>query len=76
MQDKKQYRGDFVAWSGGALFIGSGGVGSIAPHAHYAIQIVASPAGLKVQAGRRSEWVPCGGPRAIAVHAHDRRRRL
>lgn len=55
------YEGDFVAWSGGALFIGSGG-GSIAPHAHYAIQIaIGAPGGLKVQDGRRGEWTPCAG---------------
>jgi hypothetical protein len=31
------YQGDFVAWNGGCLFIGSGG-GVVQPLAHYAIQ--------------------------------------
>lgn len=43
------YRGDFIAWQGGCLLIGAGS-GSIAPHAHYAIQIVlGSSGGLRVQ---------------------------
>jgi len=42
-------------------FIGEGGGGaSIAPHAHYAIQLVIdATAGLRVQFGRRGEWQPC-----------------
>jgi len=61
MGRQAQYSGDFVAWSGGALFIGSGG-GTVAPHAHYAIQIVlGAPAGLLVQDGRRGRWTPCAG---------------
>lgn len=51
-----RYQGDFVAWNGGAAFIGSG-AGAIAPHAHYAIQLVAGlPTGPRVQFGRRGEW--------------------
>lgn len=56
-----RYQGDFVAWTGGGLFIGSGG-GLIAPHSHYAIQlVVAAPSGLLVQSGSRGEWMPCSG---------------
>jgi AraC family transcriptional regulator len=54
------YRGDFVAWSGVCGFIGAGGGGAISPHSHYAIQLVlGAPTGLRVQFGRRGEWVPC-----------------
>jgi AraC-like DNA-binding protein len=53
-----QYSGDFVAWRGGCLLIGEGH-GSIAPHAHYSIQIaLAHPAGLRVQMGDGA-WQPC-----------------
>jgi AraC family transcriptional regulator len=56
----RPYRGDFVAWSGGCGFLGEGGGGPIAPHAHYAIQLViGAPSGLRVQFGRRGEWQPC-----------------
>jgi AraC family transcriptional regulator len=55
-----RYRGDFVAWSGGCGFLGEGGGGPIAPHSHYAIQLViGAPAGLRVQFGRRGEWQSC-----------------
>jgi AraC-like DNA-binding protein len=48
-----RYQGDFVAWNGGAMFIGSG-AGAIAPHAHYAIQLVTgTPSGPRVQFGSR-----------------------
>ena len=54
------YQGDFVAWSGGSAFLGQGGEGSIAPHAHYAIQLaIGAPSGLRVQFGRRSAWQAC-----------------
>jgi len=54
-----QYQGDFVAWSGGCLLIGEGH-GSIAPHAHYSIQIAfAKPEGLRVQFGSQGAWQPC-----------------
>ena len=53
-----QYHGDFVAWNGGCLLIGQG-EGSIAPHAHYSIQIVlGSPEGLRVQSGDGT-WQSC-----------------
>lgn len=56
-----QYIGDFIAFTGGAMFIGIGG-GTIQPHAHYAIQIaVGAPDGLLVQDGRRGQWTPCAG---------------
>lgn len=56
----KPYRGDFLAWSGICGFIGAGGGGAISPHAHYAIQLVlGAPSGLRVQFGRRGDWVPC-----------------
>lgn len=54
------YRGDFLAWSGVCGFIGAGGGGAISPHSHYAIQLVlGAPSGLRVQFGRRGEWVSC-----------------
>jgi AraC family transcriptional regulator len=53
-----QYHGDFVAWNGGCLLIGEGR-GSIAPHAHYSIQIAfGKPEGLGVQLGRGA-WQHC-----------------
>jgi AraC family transcriptional regulator len=56
-----RYRGDFVAWSGVCGFIGEGGGdGRIAPHSHYAIQLViGSPSGLRVQFGRGGPWRSC-----------------
>ena len=55
-----RYRGDFVAWTGGCGFLGEGGGGSIAPHAHYAIQLViGAPGGLRVQLGRNGPWQSC-----------------
>lgn len=54
------YRGDFVAWNGGCIFLGEGGGPPIAPHAHYAIQLVIGPpSGLRVQFGRHVPWHPC-----------------
>ena len=54
-----RYRGDFVAWTGACALIGEGS-GSIAPHAHYAIQLViGAPAGLRVQVGRGGAWQAC-----------------
>lgn len=58
---RRQYIGDFIAFTGGAMFIGIGGA-TIQPHAHYAIQVVVgSPHGLLVQDGRRGQWTPCAG---------------
>ena len=55
-----RYRGDFVAWSGVCGFIGEGGGAPVAPHAHYAIQLVLGvPSGLRVQFGRHGEWQAC-----------------
>lgn len=55
----RPYQGDFLAWPGGCLLIGTG-AGEIAPHAHYAIQLViGAPSGLKVQFGRNAPWQPC-----------------
>lgn len=57
-----RYQGDFLAWNGGALLIGSSAGPPIAPHSHYAIQIaVGAPEGLKVQFGRNGPWAPCAG---------------
>ena len=54
-----QFYGDFVAWNGGCLLVGEG-QGSIAPHAHYSIQIaLGHPEGLRVQVGQ-GMWTPCG----------------
>lgn len=66
-------RGDFVAWNGGCAFIGQGH-GAVAPHAHYAIQVVVGmPGGLRVQLGRRGEWQPCAAALvpSLAVHSID-----
>ncbi|MFL6694909.1 MAG: helix-turn-helix domain-containing protein [Ramlibacter sp.] len=56
-----RYRGDFVAWAGGCGFLGEGGGGApIAPHSHYAIQLViGAPSGLRVQFGQRGDWQAC-----------------
>jgi len=56
---RRPAEGDFVAWNGGCLMIGTGPV-AIAPHAHYAIQwVIGAPAGLRVQFGRKGAWQPC-----------------
>ena len=65
----RRYRGDFVAWAGVCGFLGEGGGGTpIAPHSHYAIQLViGAPSGLRVQFGRQGPWQSCAGalvPRA------------
>jgi AraC family transcriptional regulator len=70
----RRYRGDFVAWTGGCGFIGMGGGSPIAPHSHYAIQLViGAPSGLRVQFGRHGEWRSC--PAALvpsrATHSID-----
>ena len=60
LQSVRPYRGDFVAWNGGCGFLGEGGGPPIAPHAHYAIQlVVGAPSGLRVQFGRHGAWQPC-----------------
>jgi AraC-like DNA-binding protein len=60
MASSAPYQGDFVAWSGGSAFLGHGGAGVVAPHAHYAIQlVVGAPSGLRVQFGRHGAWQPC-----------------
>jgi AraC family transcriptional regulator len=69
----RPYAGDFVAWSGGALFIGEGG-GAVDLHAHYAIQFVLGcPDGLAVRSGRRGEWQRVAGAMVASrtVHAID-----
>jgi AraC family transcriptional regulator len=70
-----RYRGDFVAWTGVCGFIGEGGRGaSIAPHAHYAIQLaIGAPSGLRVQFGRHGEWQSCAAALlpSRATHAID-----
>ncbi len=70
-----RYRGDFVAWTGVAGFIGDGGGGApIEPHSHYAIQLVlGTPAGLRVQFGRHGAWQPCTAALlpSRAVHSID-----
>lgn len=72
-----RFQGDFVAWRGGAVFIGGGGSGAIDVHTHYAIQLVlGAPAGLQVQFGRKGLLEPCAGavipsaaPHTIGVDA-------
>ena len=55
-----RYQGDFVAWRGGAAFLGLGGSGAISTHSHYAIQLVlGAPSGLRVQFGRKGTLAPC-----------------
>ncbi|CAG2145711.1 helix-turn-helix domain-containing protein [Cupriavidus numazuensis] len=68
-----RYQGDYVAWTGGCLFIGSGG-GAVAPHSHYAIQLViGAPSGLQVQSGHRGPSIACHGALvpSRAVHSID-----
>lgn len=68
-----QFFGDFVAWNGGAIFIGEGG-GAVDDHAHYAIQcVIGYPDGLAVRTGRRGDWqhVPGALVASRAVHAID-----
>ena len=68
-----RYQGDFVAWNGGAAFIGSG-TGTVEPHAHYAIQLVTGlPTGPRVQFGRRGEWqdAPAALIPSRATHSID-----
>jgi AraC-like DNA-binding protein len=60
VQSVAPYQGDFVAWNGGCGFLGEGGGPPIAPHAHYAIQLViGAPSGLRVQFGRQGPWQSC-----------------
>lgn len=69
-----RYRGDFVAWAGGCGFIGEGGGGPIAAHAHYAIQLViGAPTGLRVQFGRDGPWQSCAAALvpSRAMHSID-----
>jgi AraC family transcriptional regulator len=55
----RPYQGDFLAWNGGCMLIGSG-AGPIDPHSHYAIQLViGAPRGLRVQFGRNGPWTAC-----------------
>lgn len=71
--EPRPYSGDFVAWNGGALFIGEGG-GCVDPHAHYAIQfVIGCPDGLAVRSGRRGAWQRVAGALVAsrAVHAID-----
>lgn len=68
-----RYQGDFVAWAGGCAFIG-GGKAAVAPHAHYAIQLVmGAPKGLRVQFGRHGPWHACAAALipSRAVHSID-----
>lgn len=68
-----RHQGDFVAWTGGCAFIG-GGKAKLAPHAHYAIQLViGAPQGLQVQFGRHGPWQACAGAviPSRAVHSID-----
>ena len=74
MASSAPFRGDFIAWSGGSAFLGQGGAGVIAPHAHYAIQlVVGTPAGLRVQFGRRGAWQSCAAALipSRAIHSID-----
>jgi AraC family transcriptional regulator len=68
-----RYQGDFVAWNGGAMFIGAG-AGAIDPHSHYAIQLVTgTPTGPRVQFGRREAWqeAPAALIPSRATHSID-----
>ncbi|MES2976845.1 MAG: AraC family transcriptional regulator [Pseudomonadota bacterium] len=69
-----RYRGDFVAWAGGCAFMGTGGNGAISSHSHYAIQLVlGAPSGLRVQLGRRGDWIACAAALvpSRAIHSID-----
>ena len=68
-----QYRGDFVAWNGGCMFIGSGR-GTVSTHSHYAHQLVMGrPEGPRMQFGSRGPWHSCAGAivPSRAQHAID-----
>ena len=53
--------GDFIAWAGGAIFVGEGGT-QITPHAHYAIQcVIGIPDGLRIRMSRKGEWQATSG---------------
>jgi AraC-like DNA-binding protein len=65
--------GDFIAWPGGAIFVGEGS-SQIAPHAHYSIQCVFGlPDGLRLSVGRKSEWFDAPGALipSRAIHTID-----
>jgi AraC-like DNA-binding protein len=67
-----RYQGDFVTWSGGCVFLGTGGA-VVSPHSHYAIQLViGAPTGLRVQSGRGA-WQPCAAALvpSRALHSID-----
>ena len=52
--------GDFVAWDGGCLFIGTAS-GAVPLHAHYALQIAfGSEAGVRLRTSERDEWTSYG----------------
>lgn len=56
-----RYQGDFVAWNGGCMFIGSGS-GVVSTHSHYAIQLVMGmPEGPRVRFGSCGPWQSCAG---------------
>jgi AraC-like DNA-binding protein len=71
--EPKRYSGDFIAWPGGAIFIGEGSSG-ISAHAHYAIQcVIGIPDGLRVSIGRYGAWQDVAGALvpSRSVHAVD-----
>src|SRR5918998_1487113 len=62
--------GDFVAWDGGCLMIGTLG-GVVPPHAHYAIQIAfGSTPGIKFRSGRE-DWTTYGGAMIPSRQPHE-----
>jgi AraC-like DNA-binding protein len=57
----RRISGDFIAWPGGAIFVGEGS-SQIEPHAHYSIQCVFGlPGGLRLSVGRKGEWFDAPG---------------
>jgi len=58
---QRRISGDFIAWPGGAIFVGEGS-SQISPHAHYAIQcVIGIPDGLRISIGRKGEWLSVAG---------------
>lgn len=69
----RRISGDFIAWPGGAIFVGEGS-SQIAPHAHYSIQCVFGlPDGLRLRVGRKGDWFDAPGALvpSRAIHTID-----
>jgi AraC family transcriptional regulator len=71
--EPRRISGDFIAWPGGAIFVGEGS-SQISPHAHYSIQcVIGLPQGLRLSIGRKEQWfdVPGALIPSRAMHTID-----